>query len=255
MEFREFLRNTREEESNKIELSKTIKIIAEGRATEFYYFTALQLITGHNRLLPNLDVRYIDKIGIDKDKSHPPHLYDWVISDISQIDGYGENGNEFEYYIVFDLDRSRRQKGKNEKTTLEEMIELTDNHSEIFLLNTNPCFELWLLLHSDKYELKFLNDEEILENKKLRFISHVQSSSKNQKYLTHLISETFSINSKKRNDAELDNEERRDMYKEKFLSKLDIAFRNEDLLCKGKINIEKPCSNIGKHIKRIIEVE
>ncbi|MGB3367169.1 MAG: hypothetical protein WBA54_06755 [Acidaminobacteraceae bacterium] len=75
MEFREFKENNRTEESGIRELRKILKVISEGRATEYYYFTALASLTGHNRLLPNIEVVFIDKTHGSRDDSHPPRLF------------------------------------------------------------------------------------------------------------------------------------------------------------------------------------
>lgn len=252
MEFREFIQNTREEEANRTNLRRTLKVIAEGRAAEYYYFTALSMITGHNRLLPNLEVRYIDKINESQDDSHPPLLYNWVKEDKSKIEGYGLPGNEYEYYIIFDLDRSRVQKSSGKKVTYELMNELVNEESDIFLLNTNPCFELWLLLHYEEFEGKYLDDEEVFKNRQLRYNPHVDGS-KNKKYLTYLISEIFDINTKLRNENKEEDNNRRIRYKKKFLDKLDTALKNENILCESMISLDHTCSNIGEHIRRIIE--
>lgn len=251
MEFREFKGNTRELETGKRNLRRTLKVIAEGRATEYYYFTALSALTGHNRLLPNLEVVYIDKINESQDDSHPPRLIEWIKEDKSKIQGYGQPGNEYEYYIVFDLDRSRTEMQKGKKVTYHYMKEQVESDSDIFLLNTNPCFELWLLLHYEDFCEKYLSDEEVLRNRKIKYIDNLDDSS--TKYLTHLISEIFGINTKLRNQTTEEDILRRLRYKECFLDKLGFALENERSLCGSVIDLNVACSNIGFHINRILE--
>ncbi len=251
MEFREFKGNTREQEAEKSDLRKTLKVIAEGRAAEYYYFRALSTMTGHNRLLPNLEVIYIDKINDSKDDSHPPKLIEWVKEDKSKIQGYGQPGNEYEYYVIFDLDRSRVEMQKWKNVTYDYVKEQIKDDFDVFLLNTNPCFELWLLLHYEGFCEKYLNDEEILRNRKLKYIDHLVDSK--TKYLTHLVSEIFGINSKLRNDSIEEDILRRQRYKECFLDHLGCALKNERIFCGSEISLNAACSNIGLHISRILE--
>lgn len=117
----------RRKEGNKS--GKLVVIAAEGRKTENIYFEAMKM----SLCASSVHVEILDR---DDNASSPDKVYERIRGFMQE---YSINAED-ELWILVDRDRWK-------KKTLSKVAQLCkQNHNLRFALS-NPCFELWLLLH------------------------------------------------------------------------------------------------------------
>lgn len=118
---------------------RKITIFCEGENTEPTYFRALR--EAHSRVAPTLEI--FGGIGVPftvakravataKEKMAVPHA--------RRTDGQAARSDEV--WAVFD---------RNEHPRYEEAVSLCQAHG-VLVARSNPCFELWLILHEQDYD-------------------------------------------------------------------------------------------------------
>jgi hypothetical protein len=124
---------------------KTLLVFCEGERTEPEY------LTGLSRLREVRDVAAVD-IRIDRDSAGfaPLRLVRMAIE--ARDKERREQGEIDEFWCVFDVERPTNH------TTLGDALRLADK-SGIQLAVSNPCFELWLVLHFADCDAWLDNDQ------------------------------------------------------------------------------------------------
>jgi hypothetical protein len=115
---------------------KQIMIFAEGKETEPLYFTAWYRL--HRD-------RIIVTVAQHQGDTTPMEIVERAITQRNQDrrDAKSGRGDAYdEYWCVFDVDQHPR---------LHEAMELAASE-EIFVALSNPCIELWLIIHFQKHE-------------------------------------------------------------------------------------------------------
>jgi hypothetical protein len=128
--------------------AKLIIIAAEGQKTEKKYLEAV----AEEYYNPRIHVKVLDRKNSASDPKHVLEQLNRFRSEYDIQRGYDE------LWLVIDIDRWRAKK-------LSEVAELC-SQKNYWLAVSNPCFELWLLLHLkslDEYDEETLN--EFRENK------------------------------------------------------------------------------------------
>lgn len=140
-------------ESNVSEKEKIVVLAFEGNETEKQYFSAFRDSENFNDKLIYLHLLTRDA----KDtRSAPKHVFNKLKTEARDI--YNFNKTD-ELWMIIDTDRWGN---------IPEIIELCKSHENMFVAVSNPCFELWLLLHIadvDSYDDE--ESEKILKNKKI----------------------------------------------------------------------------------------
>ena len=129
--------------------ARLVVIAGEGRYTESIYFNAVK-----NELrAPNVHVEVLDR---NSDESSPESVHRQVADFMRQYN----IENDDELWLVIDRDRWQER-------MLSQVAQLCAQNSHLHFCMSNPCFELWLLLHLEDVEQY---DEEtknaLLQNKK-----------------------------------------------------------------------------------------
>lgn len=131
-----------------------------------------------------------------------------------------------EFWLIIDRDDWESIHNYN----FDNLVYDCNSEKNFFLAMSNPCFEIWLILHLK--DINNFSDEEkqkILENKKI-------SSSKN--YIDEILGEIQGRGYNKRPNPNI------------FLPKIKIAVQRAKELDKNKEDYPK---NIGSHIYRLVE--
>ena len=114
--------------------ARLVVIAGEGRYTESIYFNAVK-----NELrAPNVHVEVLDR---NSDESSPESVHRQVAVFIRpyNIENYDE------LWLVIDRDRWQER-------MLSQVAQLCAQNSHLHFCMSNPCFELWLLLHLEDVE-------------------------------------------------------------------------------------------------------
>ena len=203
-------------DSNTKEKEKIIVIAFEGNETEKIYFEELKSITRFND-----DLIYLHLLVRPKEdtRSAPNHVFNKLKKEAK--DEYNFHKTD-ELWMIIDKDRWKN---------IPEIIQLCDNHGNMFVAGSNPCFEIWLILHLQSLEdLDEEMIEEYLNNKKItskkRFVDKV---------LSDLLEEGYSKSNPK---------------PERFLPFVDNAIERAKALDHSKEDFP---SGIGSHIYKIME--
>lgn len=207
------------------EAKRKIFIVCEGDKTEVRYFEGLIEYSKELGINELLDIIIMDKNPESRGITHASGLIDLARTTIDKLK-CGEGGtyyeDEDEFLIVLDRD----------KENFKEYNEFIDEFKDEFILAiTNPCFELWLLLHirNSVDEIINLNYEEILSNKKI---------SNKHTFISRLLSDKLHMNPKS------------GMKFSKFRDQVLYAIKQEEKLEQDLYYLEnKIGSNIGKIIK------
>lgn len=210
------------------EVNKKIFILAEGEKTEIKYFEGLKDYSKELGISDLLEIVPLYRKSETKGISNPSRLAKLAVDYIEEKK-YEEEGKFYDeeidkFLIVIDRD----------KGSFFNYQEFIDKYKDRFLLGiSNPCFELWLLLHKENAVEEIINkhSNEILENCKVSNV-HTFTSKK--------VSEVFNINPKSR------------MTFSKFKDKLSYAIEEEKKLEQDVYALEH---NIGCNIGKIIEEE
>ena len=218
--------NTRPSDSlGVIEPYRKYYLICEGENTEKWYFE--QLISDKRTLNinPAIEVKYVERTDEDTHNSNPIKLiqYGKQLVEDESID-FDERDV---IIIIFDADIYN-----SDEQAYQKIIELA--HENNFLVGvTNPCFELFLLLHLENSVCDIIlpNESDILENKKI---------SKKRTYTQKLLTDKTKINPKENQGIS------------QLSRYIDIAI-NQELLINQDIYkcIGNLTSNIGDIINRI----
>ena len=129
--------------------ARLVVIAGEGRYTESIYFNAVK-----NELrAPNVHVEVLDR---NSDESSPESVHRQVADFMRQYNIEDDD----ELWLVIDRDRWQER-------MLSQVAQLCAQNSHLHFCMSNPCFELWLLLHLedvDQYDDETKNA--LLRNKK-----------------------------------------------------------------------------------------
>ena len=216
---------------------KKIFVIAEGDKTETKYFQGLKdnakslgidnviiVLEKDDKSKGTSDPDGLVKLVEDKKKSltNPSHC--------DEVQTYDPNNDEF--LIIMDRDKDFNQDKSKLRESEKRYHDFIEKYKDKYILGiTNPCFEVWLLLHKENAvgEIIEPNYDKILYNKKI---------SSNHTYISKLVSEYFHMNSKK------------GMRFSKFKDNVINAVKQEKLLPQDLVELEdKVGSNIGKIIE------
>lgn len=114
--------------------ARLVVIAGEGRYTESIYFNAVK-----NELrAPNVHVEVLDR---NSDESSPESVHRQVADFMRQYN----IENDDELWLVIDRDRWQER-------MLSQVAQLCAQNSHLHFCMSNPCFELWLLLHLEDVE-------------------------------------------------------------------------------------------------------
>ncbi len=180
------IKKSLQQRHEKIDLrnvKKKIFIVCEGDKTEYRYFEGIK---NHSKELGINDLVAIIPLYKEQESkgiSHPAGLIKLAIDKKASFDNdnifYDEEIDKF--LIVFDRDRE----------DFKEYNDFIAKYKNDFMLGvSNPCFEIWLLLHHEDAVENLINKnhEEILENRRL---------SSAHTYISKLVSDLYHMNPKK----------------------------------------------------------
>lgn len=210
------------------EPNKKIFIVCEGDRTEVKYFEGIRDNAKELGISDLLEVIVMNKDSESKGTSNPYSLIELANKTKEQFSCDGEYVNigiydekRDKFLIVIDRD----------KGSFLNYREFIDSFKDEFILGvTNPCFELWLLLHKEDSvkSIIYPRREEILENSKV---------SNSHTFTSKLVSKEFHMNSKT------------GMKFSKFKGKVFYAIEQEKDLQQDLYKLENEIgSNIGKII-------
>lgn len=109
--------------------ARLVVIASEGRCTESIYFSAVK-----ERLrAPNVHVEILDR---DSNESSPESVHAQIADFMREYNIEDDD----ELWLVIDRDRWHER-------MLSQVAQLCSQNSHLHFCMSNPCFELWLLLH------------------------------------------------------------------------------------------------------------
>lgn len=114
--------------------ARLVVIASEGRYTESIYFNAVK----NEMLAPNVHVEVLDR---DSDESSPENVHRQIIEFMTQYNIEDDD----ELWLVIDRDRWHER-------MLARVARLCAQNPHLHFCMSNPCFELWLLLHLEDVE-------------------------------------------------------------------------------------------------------
>ena len=131
--------------------ARLVVIASEGRCTESIYFTAVK-----NQLrAPNVHVEILNR---DSNESSPESVH----FQISEFTKQYNIEDDDELWLVIDRDRWHEK-------MLSQVAQLCSQNRHLHFCMSNPCFELWLLLHlEDIRNYDESTSQELALNKKNR---------------------------------------------------------------------------------------
>ena len=235
MPLREYRPLTREADvTQKGELRIAYYIICEGQNTEWLYFTCLcnnkREIGIHNAV----EIIPLEKTDMHKGWSHPQKLFELARHKKKELkkDEYSSYEEDDKFVIVFDLDIYNGKDGKEYKALLKDIED-----DEIVVV-TNPCFEMWLLLHEENAYAKHISgdEERILQNKK---------TSKKHSYVSGKVSDVLEFNTKGSGKRKSGNNSQAYFKFKSLLESTDIAVNEEKHICE---DAETMANSIGCNV-------
>lgn len=129
--------------------ARLVVIAGEGRYTESIYFNAVK----DELRAPNVHVEILDR---DSDESSPESVHRQVADFMHQYNIEDDD----ELWLVIDRDRWRER-------MLSQVAQLCAQNPHLHFCMSNPCFELWLLLHlEDVEQYDDSMKKNLLQNKK-----------------------------------------------------------------------------------------
>lgn len=129
--------------------ARLVVIAGEGRYTESIYFNAVK----DELRAPNVHVEILDR---DSDESSPESVHRQVADFMHQYNIEDDD----ELWLVIDRDRWRER-------MLSQVAQLCAQNPHLHFCMSNPCFELWLLLHlEDVEQYDDSMKKDLLQNKK-----------------------------------------------------------------------------------------
>ena len=209
------------------EPNKKIFIVCEGDRTEVKYFEGIRDNSKELGINDLLEIVIMDKAPESKGISDPYRL----IQEANLTKKKLESGDEGIYdkkrdkfLIVIDRD----------KESFLNYREFIDKFRDEYILGiTNPCFELWLLLHKED------SVENIIKPKYKEILDNLRVSN-NHTFTSKLVSDEFHMNPKT------------NMRFSKFKDKILYAIEQEKKLEQDLYKLE---NRVGSNIGKIIESE
>lgn len=202
-------------ESNTQEKGKIIVLAFEGNNTERIYFEELKSDSQFNDELIYLHL--LSRVKGDT-KSAPKYVFDKLKREAKGEYNFDQTD---ELWMIIDTDAWK----------INEIVELCKEEENIFVAVSNPCFEIWLILHiKDLSNIDADEKRDILENRKIsnskRFID---------KYLGELLSDGYNKSRPKPS---------------RFLPHIRTAVERAKML---DLKAEEFPSDIGSHVYKIAE--
>ena len=133
-----------------IKSDRLIIIAAEGRCTENIYFNEMKLTLMHPRV-------HVEVLMRDDNNSSPENVYE----QIKEFERTYDIGEEDQLWVVVDTDRWPEK-------MLSSVAQFCSQSPSLYFCVSNPCFELWLLLHLE--DIAAYSEEvriQLAENKKV----------------------------------------------------------------------------------------
>lgn len=118
-------------------------IAAEGQKTEPQYFDALRIHYGKEHQESRLHVHILRRPAEEDGKSAPQYVQQMLDDFLQENQDYDFQEYD-ELWMVIDTDRWKIE-------TLYELITVCKKRN-YFIAVSNPCFELWLILHLTSFE-------------------------------------------------------------------------------------------------------
>lgn len=176
-----------------------------------------------------IEIIILQKYGDIESHSNPENLFKEASEKKIEFINNGEFKEDLdEFIIIFDRDSYKPVDKKR-----DQYLQYIDKSKESVMLGiTNPCFELWLLLHCDN----------ILDD----ISDHYEEYRQNQK-----ISNTHTFTSKRFSDV-FGRNSKSNLKFEELVDKVDIAIKQEKSTY-IKNDIYEMCDKIGSNIGEVIE--
>ncbi|GGH65009.1 hypothetical protein GCM10008014_43980 [Paenibacillus silvae] len=215
---------TRYDNEMDIDPLRRYYLIFEGKNTEKQYFRGIDNNRKELGINNAIEIVILSKEGEIRDYSHPSKLLELIQNkkqELLQSGLYEEEIDEF--VIVFDRDSF---------DTKEKYLEFVQSAGEDNILTvTNPCFEIWLILHYEDAINHYIipQKEDILKNEK---VSRVHSRT------SHIFSEISGMNPKTALNFE------------KLKIYVERAVQAEKLL---EQDVQGMADEIGSNVGRLIE--
>ena len=130
--------------------ARLIVIASEGKETEKIYFNAVK----NSKCAGNVHIEVLERESTD---SSPDKVY----AQLKKFQETYQLDDDDELWMVIDKDRWKTQ-------TLAEIARLCNQNRFLHFSMSNPCFELWLLLHFE--DVSLMSEDEMLalrENKRV----------------------------------------------------------------------------------------
>lgn len=208
-------------EEIKIDPLRRYYLIFEGAHTELKYFEGLDDNRKFLGISSSIELVILHKEGDIEHHSHPKHLLELIDKKKTQLKNDGKYDKEIDrFVIVFDRDRHMT-------VTPEQFLEFVELASKENILGlTNPCFELWLILH---FENTF---DEIILNNQREFLENIKVSNSHT-YTSKVFSEISGMNSK----SNLDFEKLKNGVKIAIVQEMKLPQKNGEIAHKIGSNI------------------
>jgi hypothetical protein len=210
-ERQEIFRESKTEEKEKI-----IVLAFEGNDTERIYFEELKSSEKFDNKLIYLHLLIRPKSDT---KSAPNHVFNKLKKEAK--DEYNFNKAD-ELWMMIDRDRWKN---------IPDIISLCKKQKNMFVAGSNPCFELWLLLHVKNFS-------ELSDDEKNKLLSNPKETNK-KRYLDVYLSDILEDGYSKTNPKP-----------ERFIPLIETAVRQAKSL--DKYNEDFP-SDLGSHVYKIAE--
>ena len=121
----------------------TIYIIAaEGDKTEYKYFKALKTQYEQHFNLGNVHVEFIDRKEEEAGNSSPRYVYKTLLKFSEELKKQWDLTEYDELWMIIDTDEY-----DNRRTDISEIEQICRENPMYKLGISNPCFEIWLILH------------------------------------------------------------------------------------------------------------
>ncbi len=138
--------------------ARLVVIAAEGKDTERIYFEAMKEALCASSVHVEVLERGSDKSELGENESSPEHVYRQIREFKSQYNIEDDD----QLWIVVDRDKWTSK-------MLASVAQYCEKDSNLYFCLSNPCFELWLLLHLE--DVAAYNDkqqQQLYENKRTR---------------------------------------------------------------------------------------
>lgn len=132
--------------------AQKILIACEGSKTEPIYFESIR---------NELRLRTLQIIVLRQNKTDPRGIIERLIEERKQMKHYQEWSHKDSAWAVFDGDEHMEQSYSNWKSAIDRA-----NSQDIQLAITNPCFELWYLIHFQDHYAQVNRDKVVSNHRK-----------------------------------------------------------------------------------------